>query len=477
MSVFAFNQPALSKQDTPQAISDNNTLVAEHSSQSEKLLKRRAYFGIGGESKGDDLGVTITFVDKQSTADAMGVKLGDKVLRINQKSMRSMTDIVEIAANTKGGNSLIFEVERDGKTLLLSAKAQERAREKVDGLEIEYTEVAINEGNSRLIVYRPADASENKRYPVLFYLQGFSCASVDFGGTGDNPIRRFAEDIAKAGYVVVRQEKHGVGDSVSDISCNLVNFPQEASAFVAGFNKLVDLPYVESNEIFLFGHSLGASVAIAIAENQQKYAELQNSIVPKGIISYGAVGRRWIEYSYDVLTEQPKVLGQNLRKAKRKAKYVYPFLRDLMTSTMSWEAMVSAHPKVFMDRLYPAENEMVLYRHYSFLRSLNQFDIENAWKNYQGDVLALHGTMDVHVISDKDAKLIASSVNNESEKRGTFLAIEGAEHGLSKPEIPLDEYTKKLRFGKWRASDALNSYDPRIAAAAVDWMNERITRS
>ncbi|MEM7492142.1 MAG: prolyl oligopeptidase family serine peptidase [Pseudomonadota bacterium] len=424
-------------------------------------LSRRAYFGLAGEPAKAGDGLTLTFVDAEATAGFAGLKVGDTLLSVNSEPVSTMAELIGIAQAMRAGMDVSFAVMRKSEWVTLETTVRARPMEQAEGLLVSYDMVEIEGGRSRLITYRP---ETNTPLPTIFYLPGFSCASIDFGGAADDPIRLLIENLAREGFVVVRQEKQGAGDSLSDIPCEQMTFDQEVEAFSKGVDWIKRQPFVDSEQIFFFGHSLGGVTAPALAEAHN----------PLGIITYGAPSRRWFEYKLDVFNEQPAVLGQSARVARKRAEIGIPYFRDVMTTNKPWAEIAEAHPVAIATGISLTKGQTILGRDFTFLRTLNSFDVESAWRQYPGNVLALHGSYDVHVISDKDARHLVSTVNEQGLGKATLRVLEGAEHGFSRPDDTKQDYIKALRFGNWTASKALATYDPRIASETARWINELI---
>ena len=450
--VLGFSGTAAAQQKQP-------AITGASISGDQELLKRRAFLGVGGEATRAASGLRLTYVDEAATAGVAGLRPGDVLLSVNDKPVAGMDALVAAAGTVRAGDEVTFEIERAGTALTLSARATPRARETSDEFVVEYTQVKIKDGLSRVMIYRPEGSG---RYPALFYLQGFNCASIDFGGRADDPIRRFAQDVVRAGYVVVRQEKHGVGDSLSAQPCDEVDFDTEVAAFAKGYEMIAQLPYVDPAAVFLFGHSLGGATAPALTKAHD----------PLGIITYGAPSRPWGDYLIDVLELQPAILGVSPRRAKERVRIGTPYVHDLMNQDLSWEEIAMRNPEAVREGIFRTQDEKVFNRDFRFLRTLGAFDIEQAWRAYDGNILAVFGTYDVHVISDTDARHLVSLVNDQGTGQAKLLILNNAEHGLSKFDGSREAYVEQLVKGGWTQSVALAAYDPRIAAETVNWMNE-----
>lgn len=421
-------------------------------------LPRRAYFGLSGEPDAASDGLRIIFVDPNATAGAAGFREDDILLSLNGDRVASMQDLIVLARMVRAGDDVQFTIKREGVETTLSAPTVERPREEADGVIVEYGAVDIANGRSRTVIYRPPGDGP---FPALFYIQGFSCGSIDFGGASESTIRLFAEDVARAGFVVFRQEKHGVGDSVSETPCVDVDFKTEVDAFASGYAALQSNPYVDASNVFVFGHSLGGMIAPAFFDRH----------APRGVIVYGSPTRRWFEYTIDVYEKQPALIGRNERSAKEKAKIAIPFLKDVMTTDLGWPEIEARHKEAIKRGVSAVEGRRILYRDFTFLRTLNQFDVAAAWRGFSGDALSVYGTYDIQVISEEEARRLLDLVGADGQGSAELLVLEKADHGLSRIELSFRDYALKVRKGEWTGADAAARYDGRIAAKTVEWMD------
>ena len=94
---------------------------------------------------------------------------------------------------------------------------------------------------------------------AMLFIPGYTCSSQD-GWSADHPYARIVNAFSKAGYVVLRVKKTGLGDSEGTPPCADCDQLGEVESFVAGLRKLKSLPYVDSTQVFIFGHSMGGVV-------------------------------------------------------------------------------------------------------------------------------------------------------------------------------------------------------------------------
>lgn len=89
----------------------------------------------------------------------------------------------------------------------------------------------------------------------------------------------------KAGYAVVRVEKPGIGESEGTKRLRSPQLSKDLTAFQNAFAFFKKLPFIDSTQVFLFGHSQGGITAPLLAA--------KTKFKPRGILVYGTVVKPW----------------------------------------------------------------------------------------------------------------------------------------------------------------------------------------
>src|SRR5262249_24478981 len=149
------------------------------------------------------------------TAERAGLQEGDIVVALNGKPV-GMNSIAATARELPAGKPFKMSVLRGAKPLELHSTLVERARDPGNAnYEVVYDHVVSRGKRMRTIMTKPRNPG---RHPGLMFIQGFSPVSYDFTlatSTGDvttidGPI---LFEFANSGFVTMRVEKPGVGDS------------------------------------------------------------------------------------------------------------------------------------------------------------------------------------------------------------------------------------------------------------------------
>jgi pimeloyl-ACP methyl ester carboxylesterase len=117
------------------------------------------------------------------------------------------------------------------------------------------------------------------RRPAVMLIGGGGCGSIDLPMAPDVAASGLLRTIARQGYVTMRVEKSGLGDSRGP-ACDAIGYIQELDGYRAALVALKRHPSVNIAEVFLLGISLGGVFAPILA----------NESPVRGIVAYGTLG-------------------------------------------------------------------------------------------------------------------------------------------------------------------------------------------
>ena len=263
-------------------------------------IERRASFGIRiGQSLPEQSppGVPVEAVLQKSTAAAIGVQPGDVILNANGQRLEQVQDLFAVRQNLRAGEKLKLIIWRNGKEIKRSGKAKGVPYETSPSSTVLYEEVAYKEGWLRLIANKPL---KEGKHPTIFFIPGYTCAGVD-NLSAIHPYRKLIDSLVNLGYGFIRVEKPGMGDNVNTGDCFQLGFDNEMAAYETAYKTLGKYDWIDQDNIFIVGHSMGGI-----------YAPILASKVPaKGLIVYGTTHITWVEYLLQMLRFQNPLLGED----------------------------------------------------------------------------------------------------------------------------------------------------------------------
>lgn len=411
----------------------------------------------------DVKGTYISGVLPAGTGDALGLQDGDILLAIEGKSTNDVQGVVALTQSWRAGQPLELEVWRNGKTIKLNGKVKGKPKETSETAEVIYDAVPFSGGKLRSIIHKP---KADGQMPLLVFLQGFSCGSIDLYHAPDDPVRQLVDGLVERGFVVYRVEKPGVGDSDGTLDCDEIDYETEVAAFDAAVGQLDRYDFVDTDNIFYFGHSLGGITAPILAAKHQ----------PKGVAVYGTIFESWYEYMQKVFRDQAYVRKDDWIRTENASRDAQKFLAELFLSDKSVQEMAldPAIKNQLDNRILDYDGgDHFVGRHYTFWRGINAANPVQAWRDADVHTLAIYGEFDLHAISKDGAQKIAALVNDYHPGKGRFVLLEGTEHAFAK--VPsMAEYVRMRRNGTFNSSYMAEHFNSGLVQIVADWMEEVI---
>jgi pimeloyl-ACP methyl ester carboxylesterase len=407
-------------------------------------------------------GLIVTVVVPNGTLADFGVKVGDIITSVNQKTFGRHEELVAFAQTINEGDPLEVSFISGGTKLTKNGAAKPRPRETSDYAEVRYGAVDFDLGTLRTITHIPKGKSG--RLPTIFYLQGYPCGSQEFPPNSKSALKMALDDWVKAGYVVYRVERPNMGDSRTRKDCRDTDYDEELAGNIAAYQKLLKEDFVDTSNVFLFGHSLGSVTAPLLAATFQ----------PKGIIVYGVVLRSWFEYFLDIHRTQTTYFGLPRAEAERNTRNLLPLYYEWLELGKGPEEL-KRNPE-FKAILEAPNNPMnasgnyFFGRHYKFWHTMNKKRLTEAWSKVTGKVLSVYAEFDVQAINSTDAENIAKVVNEAHPGNGEFLLLPKTEHIFLK----VDSYREVAELSATgKMAQAINErYNPEVGIKTVEWLEK-----
>lgn len=399
-------------------------------------LKKRGQLGVAAVALTDSLarvarlvraeGVWVRQVIPRSTAERIGIRSGDVVISINRQPITTAVDLGRFAQQVVEGDTVRVGVVREGNPQTLTGIAQARPVPLATDLELIYDQFPFQNdgkpaGQIRALVKR-AKSAAGQKLPVVYFIQGTACLSMAYLPEGD-PYKTATDELARRGFAVFMIEKPGMGDNLGTPSCQSTGFNTELAAFRQGYDRLLTYKDIDTNQVFLFGHSLGGITAPLLAQRHRS----------RGIVVFGGVVRTWHDYIVDVLRDQKILEGADPGQTEADLQVLRPFLYGYFYQKQSPEALLAKNPdlKPLVRRLLEYEADSLIFsRHYRFWQELNDHNLYAAWQRVNAPVLALYGEADVNALKPDDHIQIASIVNRQHHGWGTFQLVHRTDHSM-----------------------------------------------
>ena len=406
-------------------------------------LARHALFGAAAAQKAG--GVTLTFVAPSGAAYAAGLRTGDVLLSVGNRQIATANDYYIAVHDARASTPIAVTFARNGVRQDVSVTLGVASDETGAGVKVMYGDVVVDNSLRRTILSLPENATG--KLPAVLLIGGIGCYSVDVAASPDDAYLHLAHDLSRSGYAVMRLEKSGVGDSQGP-PCAQVDFEAERRGYASALQSLASNPLIDSQRIYLFGHSIGTTIAPQLAAT--------NHVA--GIIVAEAVGRDWPEYEIRNARRELELGGETPSAVDRAL---------LEKSRCMQMLLFDNKPEVEIEATMPqckAHNGVYPVDAW-YMRQVARLNIIEPWMHLNVPVLAIYGTSDF-VTEAADHQRIVEVVNAARPGSATFVTLAGMSHLLQVAATPK------------AASDAFDNgialpYDADLSKAVVAWLNAR----
>jgi pimeloyl-ACP methyl ester carboxylesterase len=243
-------------------------------------------------------------------AEAAGFQNGDVVLAIDGTRVDTADQFVRMIGRHLGGETVRVTVRHPAGEIVRAAVLKPRPFETSPNADVLYREVDVRGSRRRVIVTRPLRTG---RMPAVLLEQGLGCYSLD-GTDRKSGYGRILSALEEKGYVTMRVEKTGEGDSEGPLCTDLTATPDlEAEGWLAGLRALKTYDFVDPARVFVLGHSMGPMTGSLVVGAEPV----------RGYIAVETVGTSWFEYDLERMRAQagpratPEEVDREVREEER----------------------------------------------------------------------------------------------------------------------------------------------------------------
>ncbi len=408
-------------------------------------LRRRASLGAGimpGDSR-----LVIASVSPGSTAEAAGILPGDVLLRIGETAITDGAQLSQTLRAYRAGDRAAFFIERGGKVLEKTTAFKPKPLESSPDFDVLYNTVLVDGAKYRAIITKPKGSGP---FPALLLIGGLGCYSLD-NLEPDQPYRRILYTLTQKGYVTMRVDKSGEGDSEGP-PCKSpeADLHMAVKRSVAGLRALKTYGFVKPDQVFIFAHSIGPIEAALVV----------NQVPVSGVIAAETVGRDWFSYIMEISRSQPLLLGESYDKveAGMRAKQLCNARFYLQKQTPE---MLAREAPDCLKELPIAD---VSYR---YMQQVADVNLAQEWKAPDIPVLVIYGTSDPTTDED-ESRYLVNLINSFHPGRATYLKIDGMNHLFDR------ELSKKDGLLALTHKKELGDFEATILTHIGNWLDQLI---
>jgi photosystem II stability/assembly factor-like uncharacterized protein/dienelactone hydrolase len=397
----------------------------------------------------------------RGTSVALKLQEKDLILKIGNSTFASTDEFSQQFATYSPNQEVQLTVLRGKKKLVLKAKAIARPYETDDNATVIYDEAPYKGGQLRVIINKPF--KENKM-PAMLFIPGYTCSSID-ELPNFHPYKRIVDAYVDAGYVTLRIEKSGLGDSKNTPPCESCDLLDEIENFEVGLKKLKSLPYVDTNQIIIVGHSMGGIIAPAISA--------KNKVA--GVVVYGTTAKSWFEYQIEMYRVQNALAGMNPIEVEQSVIEQYDLNYRYFVKKERLED-IAKDPKadsvLRMSWEYDG-NGKIYSRNAEYWRQIQDYPHLENWKNTKAKVLVQFGESDFQAFSRADHQQIVNTVNYFNPGNATLMTYPSTDHFFAKSGTSQEAYNK---FANGQIQQLFDEYNHDVGLSAVKWSNEILSK-
>ncbi len=379
-------------------------------------LRRRGDLGIAvREPTVSNPGAEVVRVRPGGAAADLGLEPGDRIIAIEGNTLADGAEFSRVYERIRGGDRVRLTIRRGGSTFERSVTVPPLPREEIEGLQVAYGSITSERGHRlRTIVTSPGGAAG--RSPGLFLVGWLSCDSVEAPlGATDGFARLLRDLMTQSGFVVMRTDKPGVGDSEGP-ACAETDFETELAGYRAAFRAFVESPLVDPSRIVVMGMSNGGGFAPLVVGDRPV----------AGFIVSGGWGKTWLEHMLEIERRRLSLSGLQPGEVSRQMKGFSELYDRYLNGRKTPGEVVRERPS--LAELWTDEPAHQYGRPAAFFQQLQETNLAAAWQKVRAPVLAIHGEHD-WIMSREDHELIAQWVNHNRPGAGRFVEIPGMDHG------------------------------------------------
>ena len=393
------------------------------------------------------------------TAKALGLKPKDVIVSMNSKPIAQINDLMQAMNGQKAGDAVEIGILREGKSKTLKGKFQPKELETSPVSDVLYDDAPYKQGRLRVIVNKPYG---KERYPAMLFIPGYTCTSID-NLPDYHPYKRVIDAYVKAGFVTLRIEKSGLGDSENTPACESCDLYDEIENFRVGLRKLKSLPYVDTSKIIIVGHSMGGIVAPAIAAKERV----------AGVVVYGTTAKSWFEYQIEMYRVQNLLAGMDPLEYEASIVSQYDLNYRFFVEKASLEDLAkdTAKARILREQwMYDGQGK-IYSRNANYWRQIQDVPHLQHWKDTQAKVLVQYGASDFQAFSLADHEQIVRTVNYYKPGTATLKTYPETDHYFAKSGSMQQAFDL---FNQGQYQKLFDLYNTAVGADAVNWSLEVI---
>jgi uncharacterized protein len=388
----------------------------------------------------DTRGVVVLALVEGGTARDAGLERDDVVTAIAGHDVEGVADFVAAVAKLRAGDRVPIRYLRNGAPRTTEALIKPRPFESAPDVETQYRSVLVRGTERRAIVTRPRDSA---RHPAVLYLTGIGCFSQESLGLRTTEAK-LLYGLSRAGFVTMRVEKSGIGDS-EGVPCASpeADLDAEMAGYAAGLQALAKYGFVDPSKVFVMGLSIGGVEAPIVAQRG----------AVRGIVVINTASKPFLEYLMETRRRQGLLAGTPYDVLERHLRLNERCNHDLLVARRSPESIVGEDAACADYITYPAP--------YTYMRQWADLDPAEQWKRVDVPVLIVYGEAD-YVATIADSPYLRDMIESFHPGRATLRGIPNMEHAMTQ--------AASMQESIARPQDPAGPFQAMVLDVVRDWL-------
>ncbi len=366
-------------------------------------------------------GLRVDSVLLNSTADQLKIRKNDILTQCNGTPLYSNEQFKELTKELRTGDALKIKFVRGGKIKTTSGKTIMRPMEISNFADIRYDWVKFRSGYLRVIVRKPKNSEHT---PCILLIPGYGCGSIETYHLNYNGM--LMNEWLKNGYAVVTIEKSGLGDSYSCPPCTEVDLITDIESFNTGYTYMENLDFVDKEQLYIWGHSMGGVIAPEIARRHK----------PRGVMVFGTVYRPWSEFLPEMhRVQKPLLENMSYTQTEDFVRTIHKVYYEFFILKKNREELLEnpEYREIVKTELEYREGTTNMWgRHWRFWQQLDSLNLAKSWSELHCKVLVLNGGADYEQCAPIEPVLIEQSVNSTNPGAAQRIQIDDLDHFMMK---------------------------------------------
>lgn len=394
-------------------------------------------------------GAIVTKVNPGSPLDKAGIQQGDLILKVNDQMADSNESWTSITYALRKNQENELLIRRGNNVFVKKVTLNGLEKEVHENIDTYYESITSDYGiTQRVIITKPKNKKEKQ--PAIILIQGLSCSTIEkYSGRSNNWVNMINSLVENSGFVVMRVDKPGVGDSNGD--CAQTDFITELEGYRTAIRSFKEKEYIDTTKIVIYGASMGSALAPLLA----------NEFGLSGIISDGTFFKTWFEHMLEIERRIRQMSGDNESTITKKMNEVFiPLYYGMLIQKKTYGEILEMYPAIAEYNYHPPEH--MYGRPVKYYQQLQNTNLAAEWEKVKVPVRILRGTND-WIMSDEDNDMIISVLDKANHEDHELYRYPGLDHWNTIHDNPVDSFTGKP--GKW---------DPKQPELVIGWAKEMV---